>query len=111
MATAVVNALNGSAPERTPTITVTQVTISGLGNHVLDVYVTDRGSTGDPVAGANSITLSQTPVAGAPFLFFVNGVLMALNRDYTLNAKVVTLLNAVTFIAGDTLTSSYFKTA
>jgi hypothetical protein len=111
MATTVVNALNGSAPERTPTITITQVTISGLDHFVDDVFVVDRGSTGDPIAGANSATLSQTPLSGAPFMFHLNGARLTLNRDFSLNGTTVTLLNAVTFLTSDTLSFAYFKSA
>lgn len=107
MATAVPNALNGTAPERTATINVTNVTYTGLGSHAEDVFVADRGSVGDPVTGANSVTTKQTPVVGAPFAVYFGGLRQIAGLDYTLNANVVTFLSA-TFNAGNTIVLDYF---
>ena len=108
MATAVVNALNGSAPERTPTINVTSVTYTGLGSNVVDVFVVDGESVGDPVTGGNQVTAKSTPVSAAPFVVFFNGLRQIKDVDYTNNAGVVTLLNGVVFNTANTLVLDYW---
>jgi len=109
MNTAVPNALNGTAPERTPTVNVTQVVITGIGTPVSDAFVVDRGDFGDPISGGNAVTLTQTPLAGAPFQVFRGGLRQVLNRDFVLNATTIMLLGGVTFATGDTIVVDYFK--
>ncbi len=102
------NALNGTAPERTPTVNITQVTITGLGVPVSDVFVADRGETGDPLIGQSSVALTQTPVSGAPFFVFRGGLRQVPTRDYVLDDLIVRFLNDVVFVAGDTVVVDYF---
>ena len=107
MATPIPNALNGAAPERTPTINVTNVTITGLGSSVVDSYITDRGSPGDPSTGGNQVLSRQTPVTAAPFAVYFGGLRQTSGLDYTVNAGVVTFLNA-TFASGNVVLLEYF---
>ena len=99
--------LNGSCPERTSTINVTQVMYTSLGGHVEDVFIVDRGSVGDPITGGNAVTLSEVPVTGAPLSVYFGGLRMVINRDYTVNAQVVTFINA-TFNENNTIVADYW---
>ena len=107
MATTVPNALNGAAPEFTPTVNITQVTYTGLGSNVVDVFVADRGSVGDPITGGNSVNARQSPVAGAPFTVFLGGLRQTLGLDYTVNSGVVTFLSA-TLNSGNVVVLDYW---
>jgi len=99
--------LNGSAPERAPTVNVTEVTYTGIGANVVDVFVTDRGNVGDPPANGNAVTARQTPVAGTPFAVYLGGPRLTPALDYTLAGRLVTLTTA-TLNAGNVILLDYW---
>jgi hypothetical protein len=105
MATAVPNALNGSAPERTPTVNVTQVTYSGLGSSAEDIFVV--GTTPGVGVNAYSVTLSSTPATGTPLYVYRGGLRQAVNRDFTITGATITFSSAA-FTLDETILVDYF---
>ena len=99
--------INGCSPEHNPTVNVSNVTYTGLGSNVVDVFVTDRGSVGDPAAGGNSVTARQSPVARAPFVVFLGGLRLNLTLDYTVNSGTVTF-NTITLNTQNVVTLDYW---
>ncbi len=110
MATQIPNALNGTAPERTPVINITSVTITGLGYSVEDLFVVGGPNARDPVAGASTVTLSSLPVLGAPFYVFRGGLRQAINLDFSVayQTGIVSFLDVV-FSAEETILIDYFR--
>ena len=105
MATAVPNALNGTAPERTPVINVYTPTLSGTFTFAQNYYV--FGTSGS-FTGNNVANLSSTPATATPLYVYRNGLrqMVGAAYDYTVSGTAITFTPVLS--AGETILVDYF---
>jgi hypothetical protein len=113
-ASAVTGYFNATVPERVPTISFSSLSVT-LGTDdarvATDVFVTDRGSTNDPVAGFNYVVLGYSPVVTYPVLVYRNGIRQTDLLDYVLTTGVNTItFPGKPFSAGEVILVDYLTT-
>lgn len=102
---------NATVPERSSSITISSSSITlGVGDAriITDVFIVDRGGTGDPVASQNFFALSYTPVASYPTAVYRNGIRQTELIDYTVTTGVnIITFPGKSFSAGETFLIDY----
>ena len=113
-ASAVPGYFNAAVPERVPTVSISTLAITlGVDDArvATDVFVTDRGSTNDPVAGFNYVVLGHDPLVTYPISVYRNGVRQTDTLDYVLTTGVNTItFSNKPFSAGEVILVDYLTT-